>query len=463
MNTLSLSFGSIVNAIKEKKLSADEVNEEFYERSIKLNPKYNAYITVVKPHAASGGEFGGIAIAVKDNISTKGIRTTCASKVLENYVPPFDATAIERLKAAGGQILGKTNMDEFAMGSSGENSAFGPARNPLNTDYVAGGSSSGSAVAVAAGMAPIALGTDTGGSVRAPASFTGTVGFKPTYGAISRYGLIAYANSLETVGIISKRVSDARLLFRALAGVDIRDSTTREIDMNENVKISKRIAVPKELLNNIDERVISRFNEALNRLGGAGFVFDEVGGINEVKYALPAYYTIACAEASTNLSRYDGIKFGTSSRIEGNWRDVMGRARSLFGAEVKSRIMLGTYVLSKGFYETYYIKALYVRSILRSAFERLLKSYDAVFIPTMPVLPWKIGEGISDPEKAYMADVLTVIPNLTGSPAISIPIGSSGGFKVGGQLIGRPGDDMKVLRIAEEFESVIGEVKDGEP
>lgn len=456
MKITGISFSRLVEAVRGGELSSTDVNNAFYENALRLNPKYNAYITILRPSDIAKGEFGGLAIAVKDNISTKGVRTTCASKVLENYVPPFDATAIEKLKAAGGQILGKTNMDEFAMGSSGENSAFGPARNPLNPDYVPGGSSSGSAVAVAANMAPIALGTDTGGSVRAPASFTGTVGFKPTYGAISRYGLIAYANSLETIGIISKNVSDARLMFKALAGVDVRDSTTREISVDDKINLRKRIAIPRELLKNIDERVSGSFHESIRRLEGEGFRFDDVGGIEELKYALSAYYTIACAEASTNLSRYDGIKFGTSSRIEGNWRDVMGRARSLFGPEVKARIMLGTYVLSKGFYEAYYIKALYVRTMLRTALERLFKDYDAIYMPTMPVLPWRIGEGISDPEKAYMADILTVIPNLTGSPAISIPIGSVGDFKVGGQLVGRPGDDIKLLEMAEEFEGVLG-------
>ncbi|MGC9208418.1 MAG: Asp-tRNA(Asn)/Glu-tRNA(Gln) amidotransferase subunit GatA [Nitrososphaeria archaeon] len=460
MNLRGRSFLTILRDVESGSISPDDVNEYYYRNALGLNPTINAYITLMKPQESpSDGPLRGIGIAIKDNISTKGIRTTCASRMLDNYVPPYDATAVERLKRNGGSILGKTNMDEFAMGSSGENSAFGPTRNPINTDYVPGGSSSGSAAAVAADMAPVALGSDTGGSIRAPASFTGTVGFKPSYGAVSRYGLIAYANSLEVIGVISKTVGDAELIFKMIAGRDLRDSTSFNVDLTPRKAVRPRLLVLRSFVKMADERVQKVFYDSISKLERSGFIFDYLDEFRETDYVLSSYYTIACAEASTNLSRYDGIRYGPKLDVAGNWRSYIEAARSFFGSEVKARIMMGTFILSAGYYETYYLKALQIRKEIRAEFERVMKGYDAVYIPTMPVLPWRIGEGIRDPKMAYAADVLTVLPNLTGSPAISIPVGKAGEFFVGGQFIGLRGDDMKIIGIASEAERALGVIR----
>ena len=456
MNFKGYSFVDILRMVENGETEPFEVNEYYYENSKKLNPTINAYITLLEPEdKREVKELKGLALAVKDNISTKGIRTTCASKMLENYVPPYDATAVRKLKEKGAQILGKTNMDEFAMGSSGENSAFGPTRNPLNLDYVPGGSSSGSAAAVAAEMTPVALGTDTGGSVRAPASFTGTVGFKPSYGAVSRYGLIAYANSLEVIGVIGKYVKDVKEVFKLIAGKDPKDSTTFNVSLEEKKIDKPKILVISSLANLADEKVKQGFYDSVSILESNGFVVDFIKSFPLSDYLLSAYYTIACAEASTNLSRYDGIRYGPKVDVSSNWRDYISSARSYFGPEVKARIMLGTYILSAGYYETYYLKAVKLRKDIKAEFEKLAADYDAVYLPTMPVLPWKIGQSIEDPNIAYASDVLTVLPNLTESPAISIPVSKVNEFYVGGQFIGKKGYDMAVLRVAELAEEYL--------
>ncbi len=457
MNFNSYDLTGILNLIESGSTSVADVNRHFYERSSQLNGKINAYITLIDPgNLDQKGELRGIAIAVKDNISTKGIRTTCASKMLESYVPVYDATVIKKLKASGGQVLGKTNMDEFAMGSSGENSAFGPARNPRNPEYVTGGSSSGSAAAVAAGMAPAALGTDTGGSVRAPASFTGIVGFKPTYGAISRYGLIAYANSLEGVGLLTRSVRDAEYLFRLFAGKDRLDSTSIDVPLNGNFSERASVAIIRSLVNGVDEEVKKEFESSVSKLESENFKVNEIDRVEGIDMALNAYYVIACAEASTNLSRYDGIRYGPKGDVSIDWRSYISEARSKFGKEVKARIMMGTYLLSKGYYETYYLRALQVRQNLTRALGTILKENDAIYLPTMPVLPWRIGERLSDPMSVYLSDALTVMPNLAGLPAISVPIGERRGLPVGGQFIGGQRKDMELLKIAERAELAMG-------
>jgi len=457
MNLSKYDLTGIMKMIKNGTITAVDVNEWFHRKSMELNGRINAYITLLEPGDIKGKLLDGLAIAVKDNISTKGIRTTCASKMLEMYIPPYDATVVTKLKLNGAQILGKTNMDEFAMGSSGENSAFGPTRNPINTDYVTGGSSSGSAAAVAAGMAPAALGTDTGGSVRAPASFTGIVGFKPTYGAISRYGLIAYANSLEGVGLLTKSVRDATFLFRVVAGKDPYDSTSIDIKLHKNENINKpSVVIVKSLLEGVDGDVKQAFESSISNLEQNGFKINEIKGIEGIERALDAYYVIACAEASTNLSRYDGIRYGPKGDVSIDWKTYILNARSQFGKEVKTRIILGTYLLSKGYYETYYLRALQVRKTLTESLMSILKGNDAIYLPTMPVLPWKIGEKLDDPMSIYLSDALTVMPNLAGLPAVSIPIGEKKGLPVGGQFVGMYGDDIGLFSLAQMAEHAMG-------
>ena len=456
MNLEGYTLQLILKEIENGSLSPEDINEFYYKRSVDLNRVLNAYITLLEPEKSRAeGDLKGIAIAIKDNISTKGVRTTCASKMLENYIPPYDATAVSSLKKHGGSLLGKTNMDEFAMGSSGENSTFGPTRNPLNREYVTGGSSSGSAAAVAADMAPIALGSDTGGSVRAPASFTGIVGFKPSYGAISRYGLIAYANSLEVIGILGKSVDDVNILFKMIAGKDPMDSTSVNVELKEKNISKPKILVIKSFVELSADEVKKEFYSSIGKLESAGFEINYADKFSLTDYMLSAYYTIACAEASTNLSRYDGIRYGPKVESAGNWRDYISRARSFFGPEVKARIMMGTFILSAGYYETYYLRALQLRKIIKQEFEKIISNYDAVYVPTMPVLPWRIGNAIEDPKIAYAADVLTVLPNLTGSPAISLPVGKVREFFVGGQFIGLKNEDMKLLKVAEIAEKVL--------
>ncbi|MDP8023537.1 MAG: Asp-tRNA(Asn)/Glu-tRNA(Gln) amidotransferase subunit GatA [Nitrososphaeria archaeon] len=462
MNLEGYSLLSILKEIERGSINAEDVNDFYYKKSLQLNDKINAYITLLKPDDKKiNGNLKGIALAIKDNISTKGIKTTCASKMLESYVPPYDATAVSKLKEQGGRILGKTNMDEFAMGSSGENSAFGPTRNPLNNDYVTGGSSSGSAAAVAANMAPISLGSDTGGSVRAPASFTGIVGFKPSYGAVSRYGLIAYANSLEVIGILGKYTKDVKFLFKLIAGKDPLDSTSLNVELNEKEQFKPKILVIKSFVELSKDEVKKEFYRSISKIDEEGFEVKFIDSFSLTEYLLSAYYTIACAEASTNLSRYDGIRYGPKVESTGNWRDYITKARSFFGPEVKARIMMGTFILSAGYYETYYLRALQLRKLIRQEFEKIVRGYDALYIPTMPVLPWRIGEAIEDPKMAYASDVLTVLPNLTGSPALSLPVGRIREFFVGGQLIGLRGDDIKVLKIAEMMEEILKVKNDG--
>ncbi|MBC7109925.1 MAG: Asp-tRNA(Asn)/Glu-tRNA(Gln) amidotransferase subunit GatA [Archaeoglobi archaeon] len=417
--------------------------------------EFNEFITVNEGAALSEGGLKGLPVAIKDNISTRGIETTCASRILRGYVPPYDAHVVELLKNAGASIIGKTNMDEFAMGTTSETSYFGPVRNPWDKSRVAGGSSGGSAAAVAGGVVPASLGSDTGGSVRCPASFCGIVGLKPTYGAVSRYGLIAYANSLEQIGVFANTVEDAALIFNLIKGRDKRDATSMDsesvLPLREDVG-KVRIGVPKEFFGEgVDEGVEREVWNAIKLMEDLGAEYEEIS-MNYMKYALPAYYIIAMSEASSNLARYDGIRYGLRFENDEDFETTISRIRAEgFGKEVKRRILLGTYALSKGYYGRYYLKALKVRRLIKEEFDRALKKFDVLTTPTMPFVAPKIGE-IKDPLSLYMADVNTVPVNLAGVPAISVPCGFSEGLPVGLQLIGRRFGERRLLEIAKWYE-----------
>jgi aspartyl-tRNA(Asn)/glutamyl-tRNA(Gln) amidotransferase subunit A len=405
----------------------------------------------------NSGPLAGVPIAIKENISTAGLSTTCSSKILQGYIPPYDAHVIEKLKAAGAVILGKTNMDEFAMGTSTESSCYGPTLNPWDTGRVPGGSSGGSAAVVAAGEVPLSLGSDTGGSVRCPAAFCGVVGLKPTYGAISRYGLISYANSLEQIGPMATTVTDIALLMDVIGGHDQRDSTSINRDntyadaLKDDVKELK-IGVPEEYFGEgIDEEVKKTVWDAIGKYEDMGASWKKVS-MPHTKYALASYYIIAMSEASSNLARFDGTRYGL--RVEGeNWHIMASKTRAQgFGEEVKRRILLGTYALSAGYHDKYYLKALKVRTLVKQDFDRALADVDVLMAPTMPTPAFKIGEKIDDPLSLYLTDVNTVPINLAGVPSISVPCGFADGMPVGLQIIGKPFDENTILRAAYSFE-----------
>jgi aspartyl-tRNA(Asn)/glutamyl-tRNA(Gln) amidotransferase subunit A len=418
----------------------------------------NAFITETEVAGADDGPLAGSTVAVKDNISTEGVRTTCGSAMLSDYVPPYDATVVSRLKAAGATIVGKSNMDEFGMGTTTETSAFGPTRNPVDTDRVPGGSSGGSAAAVAAGAVDLALGSDTGGSIRCPAAFCGVVGIKPTYGLVSRYGLVAYANSLEQIGPIAPTVEDAAALLDVLAGADEHDSTT--VDEGDGSDYAAAadgdvdgltLGVPTELVEGADERVVETFWDSISRLEAQGATYEEVS-LESVEHALAAYYVIAMSEASSNLARFDGVRYGRSGG-EGNWNEAFAAAREEgFGAEVKRRILLGTYALSAGYHDKYYKKAQDARAWVRQDFETVFESVDLVASPTMPVLPPELGESLDDPLQLYLMDANTVPVNLANLPAISVPAGDTGGLPVGLQLVAPKFDEATMIRAASAVE-----------
>lgn len=471
-----LTAKEIAHEVKEGGISAKEVVHYFYERLKRVEAKVHAFITLTKELALqtaeqvdakvqrgeNPGKLAGVPVAVKDVICVAHTRTTCASKILENYVPPYDATVITRLKNEGAVIIGKTNMDEFAMGSSTETSAFGPTRNPWDLERVPGGSSGGSAAALASAMAPLALGSDTGGSVRCPASFCGVVGLKPTYGSVSRYGLIAYACSLEQIGPMARTVEDCALLFSIICGRDEHDSTSVPVKAELNIEKPQnlsglRLAIPKEFMGEgVHEGVVKTFLEAVDVFKEGGATVEEIS-MPSVNYALPAYYLIAVSEASSNLARYDGVRYGLRCKEEADWSTVYAKTRAKgFGAEVKRRIILGAFALSAGYYGRYYLKALKVRTLIKQEFEKALKNYDALLAPTMPIPPFKIGERITDPLSMYMVDVDTVPVNLAGVPALSIPCGFTEGLPVGLQIIGRFFEENLVFKLGAYFEEETG-------
>jgi aspartyl-tRNA(Asn)/glutamyl-tRNA(Gln) amidotransferase subunit A len=418
--------------------------------------EYNAYITRETIDGGEEGPLVGKTVAVKDNISTEGIRTTCGSAMLEDYVPPYDATVVERLKDAGATIPGKTNMDEFGMGTTTETSAFGATENPAAEGRVPGGSSGGSAAAVAAGDADLALGTDTGGSVRCPAAFTGTVGIKPTYGLVSRYGLIAYANSLEQIGPIAPSVEEAAELLDVISGPDEHDATTREhADRIDGDFLSAadgdveglEMGVLTELIEGADERVVEAFWDAIDELEAQGASYHEVS-MESLKHAVEAYYVIAMGEASSNLARFDGVRYGPTPDYEGNWNEEFAGVREEgFGEEVKRRILLGTYALSAGYHDKYYKQAQDARAWVQQDFEEALDGADVLASPTMPVPPMERGESLDDPLTMYLADANTTPVNLANLPAISVPAGETdGGLPVGLQLIGPAFGERTIIR-----------------
>ena len=431
-----------------------EVNELTFEP----DDRYNAFLTVCKKAPYGKGKLSGIAVAVKDNISTKGIETTCASKILKGYIPPYDAHAVELLRQAGAAIVGKTNMDEFGMGTTTENSAFGPTLNPCDTGRVPGGSSGGSAAAVAGNMVKMALGTDTGGSIRCPAAFCGIVGLKPTYGRVSRYGLIAYANSLEQIGPMGRTVSDVSTLMQVIAGKDRHDSTTYDRPYNHtpvaDVK-GLKIGIPEEYFSEgVDPKVAGIVKTAINRLEELG-VTTVSCSIPSMKFALAAYYVTCTCEASSNLARFDGVRYGPAADTKKSWHEAYKEVRKAgFGAEVRRRIMLGTFALSSGYYGKYYTKAQVARENVKADFARIFSEVDLIAGPTMPTIAFKLGEK-SDPLSMYLSDILTVPANLAGIPAISVPCGKADGMPVGLQIMGRPFEDERVIDAAYAYEQAV--------
>ena len=427
----------------------------------------NAFVTEeqIEGDPDAEGPLADATVAVKDNISTEGIRTTCGSEMLADYVPPYSATAVDRLTDAGATIVGKTNMDEFGMGTTTETSAFGPTRNPVDTDRVPGGSSGGSAAAVAAGEADVALGSDTGGSVRCPAAFCGVVGIKPTYGLVSRYGLIAYANSLEQIGPIAGTVEEAAAALDVIAGDDPHDGTTRDLGEVEGAAPEAgytaaadgdvdgmTIGIPTELFDGADERVVETVEAAIADLEARGAETTEIS-LPSVEHAVQAYYVIAMAEASSNLARFDGVRYGHRSDSDGNWNESFAETREEgFGAEVKRRILLGTYALSAGYHDKYYDKAQDARAWVRQDFEAAFDDVDVIASPTMPVLPFELGESLDDPLRMYLADANTTPANLANLPAISVPAGEADGLPVGLQLVGPKFGEETIVRAASAVE-----------
>jgi aspartyl-tRNA(Asn)/glutamyl-tRNA(Gln) amidotransferase subunit A len=420
----------------------------------------NAFITETDIGGEEGGPLDGTTVAVKDNISTEGVRTTCGSKMLEDYEAPYDATVVERLTDAGATIVGKANMDEFGMGTTTETSYFGATTNPVDEERVPGGSSGGSAAAVAAGEADVALGSDTGGSVRCPAAFCGVVGIKPTYGLVSRYGLVAYANSLEQIGPIAPTVEEAAELLDVIAGPDENDGTTREEGADSDYAGAAQgdvdgltVGVPTELVEGADERVVEQFEESLEDLRVQGAETVEVS-LPSVEYAVAAYYVIAMSEASSNLARFDGVRYGNSGGFDGNWNEAFAEARSEgFGDEVKRRVLLGTYALSAGYHDKYYKQAQEARAWVKRDFDEAFEGVDVLASPTMPILPPELGESLDDPLKMYLADANTTPVNLANLPAVSVPAGDADGLPVGLQLVGPAFGEATVINAAAAVES----------
>jgi aspartyl-tRNA(Asn)/glutamyl-tRNA(Gln) amidotransferase subunit A len=470
MTLYKLDAASVAQGVRNRNFSAEEYIHQILERIEKVEPKVNAFVTVNKDATEQarsldkkirdGGDAGplaGVAVSIKDNICVRGMRTTCASKMLDNYIPPYDATVVKRLLGAGAIIVGKVNLDEFAMGSTTEFSRHGVTRNPWDISRVPGGSSGGTAASVAAMECALSLGSDTGGSVRCPSSFCSVVGLKPTYGLVSRYGLVSYANSLEQVGPAGRTVADVASAMNAIAGHDERDHTTAP--GRPSYKIEKRplrVGLVKEFIEGADEQVSKIVYGAFDALAGQGCKCEETS-LPSVQYALASYYTIAMAEASSNLARYDNVRYGFDLSPEGyEWNSYFAHARSNFGDEVKRRIITGSYVLSSGYYGKYYLKAQQARAVLKKELRSLFARYDVLAGPTMPILPFKIGEKIDDPLKMYLVDIDTVVANLAGIPAISVPAGFASGLPVGVQLMADEFQEQTMLGAASLLESTAG-------
>lgn len=474
MELYNLTVSSLAKKIKEKEITIKEVLDSVYNRIENIESSIDAYVTLTKERAYDRaamlqerlekgediGIMGGVPIAIKDNICTNGIKTTCSSKMLENFIPFYDATVIEKLEKAGAIIIGKTNMDEFAMGSSTENSAIKNTKNPWDLERVPGGSSGGSAAAVACDMALCALGTDTGGSIRQPASFCNVVGLKPTYGLVSRYGVVAYASSLDQVGPITKSVEDAAILLNVIAGKDSKDTTSANIEKKDYLKSiiddvkGKNIGIPTEFIKDgINPDVKKAYEENIEILKKLGANIVEIN-LDYAKYSLPTYYIIATAEASSNLGRYDGIRYGHRATDFSSLDELYVKSRTEgFGDEVKRRIMLGTYVLSSGYYDAYYKRGQKVRTLIIEDFKKAFEKCDVIAIPTTPNTSFKFGEKTSNPLEMYLEDIYTVPVNIAGLPGISVPGGfDKNGMPIGMQFISKAFDEETLLQIAYTFE-----------
>ena len=474
MEITELTVHELIEKLKNKELTSTEITQSYIDRIKEKEPEVQAFVTTLEDEAikqakeidekrATGeieNNLAGIPIGIKDNMCTKGIKTTCSSHMLENFVSPYDATVVEKLKSENLIDLGKLNMDEFAMGGSTEYSYFHKTYNPWNLNKVPGGSSGGSAAAVAANMVPWALGSDTGGSIRQPSSFCGVVGLKPTYGLISRYGLVAFASSLDQIGPITKDVEDSAILLNLIAGHDEKDTTSADIakkDYTKNLKNDikgKKIGIPKEFFGEgINAEVKEKLQEAIETYKELGAEV-EAFSLDIAKYSLATYYIIACAEASSNLGRFDGIRYGYRTPEFSNLKELYKKSRSEgFGPEVKRRIILGTYVLSSGYYDAYYKKAQQVRTLVMKEFQKAFEKYDVILTPTSPTVAFDIGSKSNNPLEMYLADICTVSVNIAGLPGISIPCGvDKEGMPVGMQLIGNKFEEEKLLNIAYVFE-----------
>lgn len=478
MNILDMTAASLGSAIKKKEVTVTDAVRAVLEQIEETESTYHCYVTVDKEGAFRQaqevqskidageltGPLAGVPVAIKDNMCTKGLLTTCSSKILGNFVPTYDSEAVRNLQKAGAVIIGKTNMDEFAMGSTTETSAFGVTKNPWNPDHVPGGSSGGSAAAVAAEECFYALGSDTGGSIRQPASFCGVVGLKPTYGTVSRYGLIAYASSLDQIGPLCKDVTDCATIMEVIASHDPKDSTSVKREdtdftsaLTDDVK-GLKIGIPKDYFGEgLDPEVKDAVLKAAEVLKEKGAIVEEFD-LSLVEYAIPAYYTIAAAEASSNLERFDGIKYGYRTEQYHGLHNMYKKSRSEgFGAEVKRRIMLGSFVLSSGYYDAYYLKALRVKALIKKAFDKAFAKYDVILGPVAPTTAPKLGESLSDPLKMYLGDIYTISVNLAGLPGMSVPCGvDSKGLPIGLQLIGDCFKEKNIIRAAYAYEQARG-------
>ena len=461
MTITELPLSNIAEGVTKGTFSAVEVLQEFLKNIEKRESKLNAFITVAAEEALASakkvkkgqkGKLLGVPLALKDNLSTQGIRTTAGSKIIEDYIPPYNATVVEKVLGEGAVVLGKTNMDEFAMGASTENSAYGPTRNPVDEERVPGGSSGGSAASVASRMAPAALGSDTGGSIRQPAAFCGIVGLNPTYGAVSRYGVIALTSSLDQVGPLAKTVEDARYLFNVIAGKDAKDATTVVGKFTKEVAIKNlRIGIPSEYFKEgLDQGVKERILKVRDYLENLGAKVSEVS-LPHTQYGLSVYYIITPSEASSNLARFDGIRYGVQE-AGGNILELVSRSRGKgFGAEPKRRIILGTFALSSGYADQYYLQATRMRTLISQDFEKVFQDVDLLLTPTTPTTAFKIGE-VKDPLSMYLADVFTIPAKLAGLPALSVPAGNVHNLPVGAQLIGPKFSEEMLFGVGEEIE-----------
>lgn len=466
MNLNSFSATELISLIDKREISSTEVINDVYSQIEKYENDIKAYTYIIdkknlRKNTNNNNVFKGLPISIKDNICTKNIPTTCSSKMLKNFVPPYNATVVDKILSAGGILIGKTNLDEFAMGSSTENSAFFITRNPWDLSRVPGGSSGGSAAAISSDEAILALGSDTGGSIRQPASFCGVVGLKPTYGRVSRYGLIAFASSLDQIGTITKNVEDCALLLNVISGYDKRDSTSVNLTVPDFTKSlindvkGIKIGIINELISEgIETEIKNSIMNSMKLLESLGAHIDYVS-LKYLKYSLPTYYILAPAEASSNLGRYDGVQYGYRSEGKDDVIEMYINSRKEgFGSEVKRRIMIGTYVLTAGYYDAYYLKAQKVRNLILQDFNSAFKKFDVLVSPTSPTVAFKIGERINDPLKMYLSDICTIPVNMAGLPAISIPCGfSNDNLPIGLQIIGKPFDEETLLKVSFTFQT----------